>query len=136
MNDTAAVSRRPVDRPPAQARAQSEGVELLGPDGLLSQVTKAVLERALAEEMTGHLAVGAGVGVGEGQCSGCCWTPGVDVAAGTTGTSPAGRSVARGSYAPATVDSDGSWRVSSTWPWPAATRATWSRPRTTTSCTR
>lgn len=36
--------------------------------------------------------------------------PGVDVAAGTTSTSPAGRSVARGSYAPATVDSDGSWR--------------------------
>jgi Transposase, Mutator family len=30
-------------------------VEWLGPDGLLSQVTKAVLERALAEEMTGHL---------------------------------------------------------------------------------
>jgi transposase-like protein len=30
-------------------------VELLGPDGLLSQVTKAVLERALVEEMTGHL---------------------------------------------------------------------------------
>src|SRR4029077_8293817 len=29
--------------------------ELLGPDGLLSQVTRAVLERALAEEMTGHL---------------------------------------------------------------------------------
>ncbi len=28
---------------------------LLGRDGLLSQVTKAVLERALAEEMTGHL---------------------------------------------------------------------------------
>ena len=30
-------------------------MELLGPDGLLSQVTKVVLERALAEEMTGHL---------------------------------------------------------------------------------
>ena len=30
-------------------------MELLGPDGLLSQVTKAVLERALAEEMAGHL---------------------------------------------------------------------------------
>ena len=28
----------------------SRGVELLGPDGLLSQVTKAVLERALEEE--------------------------------------------------------------------------------------
>jgi hypothetical protein len=37
------------------ARAQAEGAELLGPDGLLSQVTKAVLERALAEEMTEHL---------------------------------------------------------------------------------
>jgi transposase-like protein len=36
-------------------RAQAEGVELLGPDGLLSQVTRAVLERALAEEMTSHL---------------------------------------------------------------------------------
>ena len=36
-------------------KAAAEGVELLGPDGLLSQVTKAVLERALAEEMTGHL---------------------------------------------------------------------------------
>jgi len=37
------------------ARAQAEGVELLGPEGLLSQVTKAVLERALAEELTEHL---------------------------------------------------------------------------------
>ena len=36
-------------------QAQSEGAELLGPEGLLSQVTQAVLERALAEEMTGHL---------------------------------------------------------------------------------
>jgi transposase-like protein len=56
--------REPADRPPlvdAQladellARAQRDGTELLGPDGLLSQVTKAVLERALAEEMTEHL---------------------------------------------------------------------------------
>lgn len=53
--------REPADRPPLVdaeladellARAQSEGVELLGPKGLLSQVTKAVLERALAEEMS------------------------------------------------------------------------------------
>ena len=36
-------------------RAQAEGAELLGPDGLLSQMTKAVLERALAGEMTGRL---------------------------------------------------------------------------------
>jgi putative transposase len=36
-------------------KAQAGGAELLSPDGLLSQVTTAVLERALAEEMTGHL---------------------------------------------------------------------------------
>src|SRR5689334_8696157 len=68
MTDTEVVPRKP-DRPRAGkaplvdaatadellAKAQAEGVELLGPDGLLSQVTKAVLERALAEEMTDHL---------------------------------------------------------------------------------
>ena len=37
------------------AKAQAEGVELLVPDGLLFPVTKVVLERALAEEMTAHL---------------------------------------------------------------------------------
>lgn len=37
------------------ARAQAEGVELLGPGGLLRQMTKAVLERPLGEELTGHL---------------------------------------------------------------------------------
>jgi len=36
-------------------QVESEGAELLGPDGLLSQVTKAVLERALEEELTDHL---------------------------------------------------------------------------------
>jgi transposase-like protein len=68
MTDTATVARKAADRVPAPSgiideeladqllgKAQAEGVELLGPDGLLSQVTKAVLERALAEEMTGHL---------------------------------------------------------------------------------
>jgi putative transposase len=68
MQDTAKVPRNPDDRPAARrplvdeeladellGKAQEQGVELLGPDGLLSQVTKAVLERALAEEMTGHL---------------------------------------------------------------------------------
>src|SRR5215469_3675217 len=68
MDDTAKVPRKPdrgkpdrrplVDEELAEqllGKAQAEGVELLGPDGLLSQVTKAVLERALAEEMTGHL---------------------------------------------------------------------------------
>ena len=68
MSDTAMVPRNPGDRGPAfppvvdqeladqlLAKAEAEGIELLGPDGLLSQVTKAVLERALAEEMTEHL---------------------------------------------------------------------------------
>ena len=68
MSDTAMVPRKNDGRPAGPApliddqladqllgRAQAEGVELLGPDGLLSQVTRAVLERALAEEMTGHL---------------------------------------------------------------------------------
>ena len=36
-------------------KALAEGAELLGPDGLLAQLTKVVLERALAEEITGHL---------------------------------------------------------------------------------
>ena len=59
MTDAEVVPRRS-DRPPAGkpplvdaatadellAKAQAEGVELLGPDGLLWQVTKAVLERA------------------------------------------------------------------------------------------
>jgi len=67
MSDTEVVPRRP-DRPDGDtplvdeqladellARAQAQGAELLGPDGLLSQVTKAVLERALGEELTGHL---------------------------------------------------------------------------------
>jgi transposase-like protein len=68
MTDTAMVPRNPEGREPSRpalideeladqllGKAQAQGVELLGPDGLLSQVTKAVLERALAEEMTGHL---------------------------------------------------------------------------------
>src|SRR3954452_5338648 len=68
MTDTEIVpgkrDREPADRAPLVdaaladellAKAQAEGVELLGPDGLLSQVTKAVLERALEEELTDHL---------------------------------------------------------------------------------
>jgi hypothetical protein len=60
MTDTEVVAREP-DRPPAGkpplvdavtadellAKAQAEGAGLLGLDGLLWQVTKAVLERAL-----------------------------------------------------------------------------------------
>src|SRR6266487_6279210 len=68
MTDTSMVPHKRDDGPPSRpplvdeeladqllGKAAAEGVELLGPDGLLSQVTRAVLERALAEEMTGHL---------------------------------------------------------------------------------
>ena len=68
MQDTAKLTRKPdsgksaprplIDEELADqllGKAQAEGAELPGPDGLLSQVTKAVLERALAGEMTGHL---------------------------------------------------------------------------------
>lgn len=68
MTDTAKVPRdaeggKPGRRPLVDddladqllGKAQAEGAGLLGPDGLLSQLTRAVLERALAEEMTGHL---------------------------------------------------------------------------------
>jgi putative transposase len=47
-----------------QARAQ--GIELLGEGGLLKQMTKAVLERALAEELTDHLGYEVGDPAGNG----------------------------------------------------------------------
>ena len=49
------------------AQVESEGAELLGPDGLLSQVTKAVLERALDEELTDHLGYDKHAPVGRGS---------------------------------------------------------------------
>jgi putative transposase len=49
------------------AQAQEQGVELLGEGGLLQQMTKAVLERALAEELTDHLGYEAGDPAGRGS---------------------------------------------------------------------
>ena len=50
-------------------RVHAEGADLLGPDGLLSQVAKAVLERALAEELSDHLGYERGdpAGIGSGN---------------------------------------------------------------------
>jgi putative transposase len=42
--------------------AKSAGTPLDGVDGLLNQMTKAVLERALQAELTDHLGYDAGVG--------------------------------------------------------------------------
>lgn len=47
-------------------QARQQGVELLGEGGLLKQMTKAVLERALAEELTDHLGYEAGDPAGNG----------------------------------------------------------------------
>ena len=37
------------------AQAKAQGVDLIGPDGLLNQITKRVVETALEAEMTEHL---------------------------------------------------------------------------------
>ncbi|NNF56431.1 MAG: IS256 family transposase [Acidimicrobiales bacterium] len=49
------------------ARVEAEGADLLGPDGLLGQVTKAVLERALDEELTVELGYEKGDPAGRGS---------------------------------------------------------------------
>ena len=62
--------RRLVDEQLAEqliAQAQEQGVELLGEGGLLQQMTKAVLERALAEELTDHLGYEEGDRAGRGS---------------------------------------------------------------------
>ncbi len=38
--------------------AAAGGVDLLGPDGVLAELTKRVLERALSEELTDHFWAG------------------------------------------------------------------------------
>jgi putative transposase len=48
-------------------QAREQGVELLGEGGLLKQMTKAVLERALAEELTDHLGYEVGDPAGHGS---------------------------------------------------------------------
>ena len=47
--------------------AEAQGLEIDGPGGLLSQLTKAVLERAFDAEMTDHLGYDRGDPAGEGS---------------------------------------------------------------------
>ena len=49
------------------AQAQEQGVELLGEGGLLKQMTKAILERSLAIELTDHLGYEEGDPAGAGS---------------------------------------------------------------------
>ena len=46
--------------------AAAGGVDLLGSDGVLAELTKRILERALAEEMTDHLGYESGDPMGHG----------------------------------------------------------------------
>ena len=58
LNDMAANEEKLDQQQLAQqllAQAKDQGVELVGPDGLLNQLTKRVLETALEEEMAEHL---------------------------------------------------------------------------------
>ncbi|HEX8769699.1 MAG TPA: IS256 family transposase [Acidimicrobiales bacterium] len=74
LGDVTARKKRPQPSAEEQAAAElvrlakEQGLSLTGPDGLLKQLTKTVLETALNEEMTGHLGYEkhdpAGVGAG------------------------------------------------------------------------
>ena len=62
----ASTSLAPLDESPERAlgaellaRAKEEGVDLVGPEGLLTRVTESVLESALGAELTEHLGYGA-----------------------------------------------------------------------------
>src|ERR671930_855440 len=61
LNDVTARKRKPQPSAEQQAAAElvrlakEQGLSLTGPDGLLKQLTKTVLETALNEEMTEHL---------------------------------------------------------------------------------
>ena len=48
-------------------QAREQGIDLLGEGGLLKQMTKAILERALAEELTDHLGYEVGDPAGNGS---------------------------------------------------------------------
>ena len=49
------------------ANVDAGGVELLGPDGMLAELTKRILERGLSEELTEHLGYEAGDPTGRGS---------------------------------------------------------------------
>lgn len=68
------VPPAPIDQ--LMAKVDAEGLELLGPDGVLADITKAILERALEEERTEHLGYEAGDPAGRGSGTGSLWRSG------------------------------------------------------------
>lgn len=49
------------------AKVQEEGLELLGPDGVLTDLTSRIMNRAMEAEMTDHLGYEHGDPVGHGS---------------------------------------------------------------------
>ena len=62
---SAAVTDEMIDA--VMAGVDAGGLELLGPDGVLAELTKRLLERGLAEELTDHLGYEAGDPAGRGS---------------------------------------------------------------------
>ena len=62
---TAGIPTEMVDQ--LMEKVRSEGIELLGEDGLLAGLTKTILERALDEELTAHLGYERGDPAGRGS---------------------------------------------------------------------
>ena len=49
------------------ARVESEGLELLGPDGVLTELTSRIMNRAMETEMSDHLGYELGDPAGQGS---------------------------------------------------------------------
>jgi hypothetical protein len=56
-----------IDRRAVMANVEARGVELLGPDGVLAELTKRILERGLSEELTDHVGYERGDPAGPGS---------------------------------------------------------------------
>lgn len=69
--DAVSSKREPVLSPAAldelMAKVEADGLELLGPDGVLAELTKVIIERALDEERTHHLGYERGDPAGRGS---------------------------------------------------------------------
>jgi hypothetical protein len=51
------------------AKVDAGGLELLGPDGVLAELTKRLIERGLSEELTEHLAIRPATPLGAGRAT-------------------------------------------------------------------
>ena len=64
---SAAVTEEMIDA--VMANVDAGGLELLGPDGVLAELTKRLLERGLSEELSDHLGYEPGDSAGRGRAT-------------------------------------------------------------------